>query len=1047
MRRRCFFYRIKQRMFVSIMMMLGLFYSLGMLADGADGKELSVVHHSMKRNGELKADAVNVKVTGKVLDEQTGESIPGVLISVEGNSRGVLTDIDGNFEIEVSADDKLVVSYLGMESQTILVGNRTGIVIRLRPKAAELDEVTIVAYGKQKKASVIGAINTLSVGELKSSLGKLSSGLAGQLAGIVAMQRSGEPGAGADFWIRGINTFGANNKPLVLVDGVERGMDLVDVEDIASLSILKDATATALYGVRGANGIVLITTKRGTESVPKISARVEYGMGSPVRVPEMANAEQWIKYYNDISMDATGRLGITPETQALYLNHTDPDLYPNVDWMNTIFKDASSNIRANVNVTGGSPKVRYYVGGSFYSEGGILNIADTKRYDASMMYNKFNFRTNIDINVTSSTELGLSLSTQYETKNRPGSSLANIYAYTILTTPVSTPPIFSDGTLAKPANGANPYYILNNTGYSQDFNNNAQSLISLTQDFSGIITQGLKAIVKFSWDAYNGSTLDRTISPSAYYAIGRDENNSLQYQRVGDEGSDYMKLSRSNMGSRTINFEASLNYDYLFAEMHRVGAMFLFNMREYTNNFPADYIAAFPYRNIGIAGRTTYSYADRYFAEFNFGYNGSENFSPTKRFGFFPSFAVGYLISNENFWDSYRSTVHLLKLKASHGEIGNDQIGGNRRFAFNSTMVSGTGGYIFGTTPRTITGIATGIPGNEGVSWEKAKKTNAGIELGFFNKLRFQMDYFSERRSGIFIQQQSIPSVVGLNVTQYVNLGEMKNQGFDGSMEYEQRSRDWYFSARANLTYNRNKMLYDDKPTPVWPYQSEAGFAYQQQRGLIALGLFESEEDIAASPRQTFGNARPGDIKYKDINGDNVIDSYDQVAIGYTIVPEISYGFGVSVGWKGFDASLFFQGVGHVTRLIKGDAFYGASNAILNTGQIYSEVADLRWTQEHPDVNARYPRMSMTKVENNQQPSTFWQRDMSFLRLKNAEIGYTVPKRLYTSAGLSTIRIYVQTINLLTFSKFKLWDPELTSDYGNVYPQMKTVTFGLNINF
>jgi TonB-linked SusC/RagA family outer membrane protein len=1040
MKRRCFFDRIRQGTLVAIMVTFNSFYFLEMRA-GDSSNTL------MKQNEEWKIDAVNVKVTGKVLDEQTGESIAGASILVEGDSRGVITDIDGNFEIEVSTSDKLVISFLGMESQTVSVGNRTHIVIKMRSKINEMDEVTIVAYGKQKKASVIGAINTLSVGELKSSLGKLSSGLAGQLAGIIAMQRSGEPGAGADFWIRGINTFGSNNKPLVLVDGVERSMDLVDVEDIASFSILKDATATALYGVRGANGIVLITTKRGSESVPKINARVEYGMGSPIRVPKMAKAEQWIKYYNDINMEATGRLGLEPEKQALYLNHTDPDLYPNVDWMNTIFKNSSSNVRANVNVTGGSPNVRYYVGGSFYSEGGIFNIADTKRYDASMRYNKFNFRTNIDINITKSTELGLSLSTQYETKNRPGYSLADIYAYTILTTPVSTPPIFSDGTLSQPANGANPYHLLNNRGYSQDFNNNAQSLISLTQDFSNIITEGLKANVKFSWDAYNGSTLDRAITPSVYYTTGRDENGKLQYQMVGNEGSDYMKLYKTNMGSRTINFESSVNYDRIFAEKHRVGVMFLFNMREHTNNFPSDYIAAFPFRNIGIAGRATYSYFDRYFAEFNFGYNGSENFSPKKRFGFFPSFAVGYMVSNEKFWDELRSTIHLLKVKASHGEIGNDQIGGSRRFAFNSTMISGTSGYIFGTTPRTITGIATGEPGNEDVSWEKAKKTNIGIELGFYDRLKFQMDYFHERRSGIFIQQQSVPSVVGLNVTQYVNLGEMENQGFDGSMEYEQRFNDWYFSARANLTYNRNKMLYDDKPTPVYPYQSDAGFAYQQQRGLIALGLFESEEDIAASPRQTFGNARPGDIKYKDINGDNVIDSYDRVAIGYTIYPEINYGFGASIGWKGFDLSLFFQGVDHVTRLIKGDAFYGASNAIFNTGQIYSEVADLRWTEDNPNPNARYPRLSMTKIENNQQPSTFWQRDMSFIRVKNVELGYTLPKRLYTSIGLSTVRIYAQGVNLLTFSKFKLWDPELTSDYGNVYPQMKTITFGLNINF
>jgi TonB-linked SusC/RagA family outer membrane protein len=992
----------------------------------------------------------NITIRGNITDIQ-GESLIGVAVQIEGTIAGVVTDIDGNYVLsDVPSNATLQITYVGMVTQTISVNGRTIINVVMQEDATMLEEVTVtVAFGAQRRPSVIGAVSTLPVGELRSSIGTLSTGLAGQLAGVVAMQRTGEPGAGADFWIRGISSFGSHNRPLMLVDGIERNIDLVDVEDIASLSILKDATATALYGVRGANGIILITTKRGTDSPARVSARVEYGTNSPTRMPKMANAGQWIRFFNDISTDATGRLGITPEQEAMYLSGADPDLYPNVDWMRTIFKNMSNTVRANVNVAGGNPKVRYYVGGSFYSEGGILNIADTRRYDASMVYQRFNFRTNIDINITPATELGLSISTQYDTKNRPGSSLANIYAATILTTPVSAPPIFSDGTLARPANGSNPYFMLNNTGYSQDFNNNAQSLMSLTQDLSNFVIPGLRANVKFSWDAYNGSILHRRIAPSAYYATGRDEEGNLQFQRTGNEGSDYMTLERENMGYRTINFESSLIYDRVFSGVHRVNGLFLFNMRERTENFPQNYIAAFPFRNIGIAGRVTYSFDDRYFVEFNFGYNGSENFSPRNRFGFFPSYAVGYMVSNEKFWDPVRHVVNEFRLKASTGQIGNDQIGGDRRFAFNTTMQSGNNipGFIFGSTPNLISGIATGIPGNEYVSWENATKNNIGIELAFFNSLRFQMDYFYEDRSGIYIRQESVPSVVGLNILQYVNLGKMKNRGFDGSLQYERRVNDWYFSGRANFTFNRNEVLYDDRPTPVWAYQSAAGFPFRQQRGLIAIGLFECEEDIANSPRQTFSNVRPGDIKYKDINGDGVIDAYDEVAIGYSVTPEINYGFGLSVGWRGFDASAFFQGVGNVTRLVRGDAFYGASNAVFNTGQIYSEVADLRWRLENPNPNARYPRMSMTRVENNQQPSTFWQRDMSFIRLKNAEIGYTLPKRVSSGIGLSSVRVYAQGVNLLTFSSFKLWDPELDSDYGNVYPQMRTVTLGMNINF
>lgn len=586
-------------------------------------------------------------ITGKVVDE-TGEGIPGATVIVKGSPRGVMTDFDGAFSIQANPTDNLEVQFLGMESQVVGVGKNRTLLITLRPKTEELEEVTVVAYGKQRKESVVGAISTIDVNSLKVPVGNLSTSLAGKLAGIVVMQRSGEPGAGADFWIRGISSFGANNKPLVLVDGVERSMDLVDPEDIASFSILKDATATALYGVRGANGIVLITTKRGTESKPKVSAKVEYGFTAPIKLPKLANAQQWMDYFNDIELDASGRLAIQPMDQQKYLTGYDPDLYPNVDWMNTIFKESANTTRVNLSVTGGTPNVRYYVGGSFYTEGSVLNTEDNGRYDASMRYTKFNFRANVDINITPSTELGISLANLYSTKNRPGSTLSEIYTWTLLVPPLSTPTQYSDGSPAKPVYGPNPYYMLNQTGYSQDFSNTSQSLVSLTQDFSDIITPGLKANIKFSWDAANGSTLDRVVSPTNYNALGRDADGNL-ILRETNQGRDYMELRRSNWGNRSSNFEASVLYENAFNEVHRVSGMFLFNMRSYTDNFPGNYINAFSHKNIGIAGRATYSFDNRYFAEFNFGYNGSENFSPGKRFGFFPSVALGYLISNEKF--------------------------------------------------------------------------------------------------------------------------------------------------------------------------------------------------------------------------------------------------------------------------------------------------------------------------------------------------------------------------------------------------------------
>ncbi len=1021
------------------------------------GRQILISKNKATENKQ--APAKRKKVTGYVSDE-TGNPLPGVTIIVLKSTRGVITDNNGYFELANLADtDKLKFSFIGYGEEIIDVGNQTNISLQMKPKVDELDEVTVIAYGKQKKESVIGAISSISPSNIKIPVGKISTSLAGQVAGIVSLQRSGEPGAGSDFWIRGISTFGANNKPLVLVDGIERSIDLVDSEDIETFSILKDATATAVYGVRGANGIVLITTKRGREGKMLINAKVDYGISSPILKPKMADAESWIDYYNDITFDATGHYAYSKEQRDHYVNKKDLDLYPNVNWMDELFKNSSTNQRINLNISGGSKRIRYYVSGAFYSENSIYNSMVGSDYNPELNYKRYNFRSNVDIDITGSTVVNVSLSNLYEKRNKPGTDL-NLWRYAMMTPPIATPTIYSDGTLASPHNGRNPWNILNKTGYAQDTWNNAQSLVGITQDFSDIITKGLEANVKFSWDARNVSTINRYKNPANYYATGRNENGELIFHKNQD-GSDYLSLKHSNSGSTSINLESSIVYNNVFNDNHRTGALFLFSMRQHSTNFPNTFIDAFPYRNIGIAGRVTYSFKDVYFIEGNFGYNGSENFAPKKRFGFFPSLAIGYLVSNESFFSNLKETVSLLKLKGSYGEIGNDQIGGDRRFAFNSEMSKGND-YIFGSSGQTyIAGITTGHPGNPNVSWETAKKLNIGIELGFLNNLKFQVDYFHEKRDGIYIQQRSIPSIVGLNKTRYVNLGKMKNEGVDASMEFDHHfSNGLFFSARANYTFNRNKRLYDDHPTPVWGYQELAGYPNNQQFGMIALGLFKDQMDIDNSPKQMFGAVKPGDIKYKDVNGDGFIDKNDEVAIGYTDIPEINYGFGVSLAWKGIDLSLFFQGVDNVTHIIGGSPIMGRFENLLVFGGIYDDVAGNRWTKENQ--NAKYPRMHLAMSNNNARPSTLYQRDMSFLRLKNAEIGYTLPKKIMKKLAFSTVRFYVQGLNLLTFSKFKLWDPEQASrtsvdsavdgsidnlDFGALYPQMRVISCGLNLNF
>ena len=483
--------------------------------------------------------------------------------------------------------------------------------------------------------------------------------------------------------------------------------------------------------------------------------------------------------------------------------------------------------------------------------------------------------------------------------------------------------------------------------------------------------------------------------------------------------------------------------------------MALYSMRSLSYTHPESYIAAFPYKSMGVAARTTYSYKDRYFFEFNMGYNGSENFAPGHRFGFFPAVAVGYMISNEPWWESISDTINLLKFKASYGSVGNDQIGGSRRFAYNTTINTSATGAAWGTVAnssatgyQTVGGITTAEMGNAAVEWEQATKGNVGVELGLFNDLTIQADLFRDYRDGIFLMRQSTPTAIGLQKDQYVNIGEMLNRGFDMSVVYDHTfANGLNVSARGNFTFNRNRLIYNDQPTPVEEYLSEVGFAYGQRKGLISCGLFKDQADIDSWPEQTFGDVQPGDIKYKDINGDGYVDQYDKVAIGYTTIPEINYGFGLSIGYKGFDASVFFNGVSNVTRQIGGTNLYGASSSPQLTGQVFKDVAKNHWTVDNPNPNAPYPRLGTTRSNNNTQTSDYWTRDMSFLRLKNAEIGYTFPKKLTKKAGIQALRLYVSGTNLITFSEFKLWDPELDTAYGTRYPITRNVSLGLNLNF
>lgn len=983
-------------------------------------------------------------IAGRVIDAETKEPIIGATVWVKDSALGTNTNVDGAFDYTFTGHyGYIAVSYIGYQTQEFPVTNLPK-VIELSA-GNELDEVVVVGYGTQKKASVVGSIASVSVNDIRMPTAKISNNLAGQLAGVISVQRSGEPGASSTFWIRGISTFGSSTTPLVLVDGIERDLDLVDIEDIKDFSILKDAAATAIYGVRGANGVILITTREGIVGKPQINIRFEAGMVQPTKVPDMLDAVQFAELWNA----AAGSEVYTPEVIQKYRDGSDPDLYPNVDWVDYLYKDLSFNERVNVNVTGGGNTAKYYISGGFYNEDGLFARDNMKEYNTSVFYRKFNFRSNVEVQLHKYTKLNVNLATTFERKNEPGTAASTIWDYAVKSAPNVFPAVYSNGLLPGPGanNGENPYVLLTQTGYREKFYNTAQSLFSLTQDLGDWVTKGLTVTVKGSFDAKNYNHLARTKTPPQYMASGRDEFGDLILQQTV-VGTDNLTYAESHSGYRSVYLEASVNWARSFGK-HDLSALFLYQQSQ-RNDVGIDKSEpelALPYRHQGIAGRITYSYDNRYFIEGNFGYNGSENFSPGKRFGFFPSVAAGYMISNEKFFEPVRGVIDLLKIKASYGIVGNDKIGTGdnvRRFIYNGTVNSGSS-YYFGTRPHSSSSIQMGDWPNPNVGWEEAHKLNVGVDLSLFSKLKISADYFKEKREGIFLQRQSIPVYVGLSTQPWVNIGKMRNSGVDASLEYHQTiGQDLHLTVRGNFTYARNMIVDQDQPDYKYLYMNRTGQARYQTFGLVAAGLFRDQADIDAWPKQSFGDVEPGDIKYLDLNGDGVVDSYDVKPIGYTNVPEIVYGFGFSLQWKAFDFSAFFQGVGHVSFSTRTDQTLGFNARNSREANLFSDVYDNYWTPERLD--AKYPRLYIGTNNNNNQTSTFWMANGRYMRLKNLEIGYTLPKRISQKMAMQNMRVYLSGVNLFTFSPFKLWDPDLQTGATN-YPNNRIINIGLTIGF
>ena len=997
-----------------------------------------------------------IEVKGIVTDE-SGEPLIGVNVIIKDvPGLGAITDIDGKFKIKMEPYHRLVFSFIGFDKQEILIKEQKNIkVVMKEATATALDEVVVTGTGTQKKITMTGAVTNVNINTLKTSTASISNALAGNVAGVMARQTSGQPGNNvSEFWIRGISTFGAGASALVLVDGFERDMNELNIEDIESFTVLKDASATAIYGSRGANGVVLITTKRGKEGKVHIDAKIETTYNTRTKTPELVDGYTYALMMNE-ARTTRNQEPFFPEDKLYILrNGLDQDLYPNVDWMDILLKKGAPTYRATINMNGGGSLARYYVSASYVDEGGMYKVdKGLKDYNTNANYRRWNYRLNVDMDITKTTLLKVGVSGSLDKKNEPGMA-SNVWASAMNYNPISVPVMYSNGYT--PAFGSkdeqiNPWTIATQTGYQETWNNKLQTNVTLEQDFS-FITKGLKFIGRYGFDTNNYQWINRKKIPELWRAEqNRASDGSLVMRKVRDE--QLMSQESRSTGERKEYLEAELHYDRTFGD-HIIGGVIKYTQDKTINaaiEDDKDIMQGIDKRHQGLAGRFTYGWKYRYFVDFNFGYNGSENFATGHQFGFFPAYSIAWNIAEESFIKNKLSWINMFKLRYSYGKVGNDNM--ERRFPYLSTFgTSNNYNYADLGQEYIFDGLTYTYYATDAVTWEVATKHDVGIDFSLFNdKLTGTIDYFHEQRDGIYQERNHIPLSVGMYGTGTgtklsTNIGSVVSKGFDGNLGYTQRIGDVNLTLRGNFTYSKSKILKYDEEFSNYPYKSQQGFRVDQTRGLISLGLFKDYDDIRNSPKQTWGDVMPGDIKYADVNGDGKVDENDEVPIGATSRPNLIYGFGVSAQWKDFDINILFQGAGKSTFCIEGPTVYPFKDG--DWGNILADMANAnRWILgENEDPNAEYPRLSYGGNENNYRPSTHWLRNGSYLRLKNLEIGYNIPKNIINKIHLNNVRLYFMGTNLLTFSKFKLWDPELNSSNGQAYPLSRSYTLGLTIN-
>ena len=1015
------------------------------------------------------------QISGVVVDTQ-GETVIGASIQVKGKkTSGTITNFEGKFSLNASPQDVLIISYIGYVSQEVKVGNQKSIRVVLKEDSQTLNEVVITAFGSgQKKESVVGSIQTVRPTDLKVPSSNLSTSFAGRLAGVVAFQRSGIPGEnGADFYVRGISTISGVTSPLIVIDGVEASsadLNALSPEVIEGFSILKDATATAMYGTRGANGVMIVTTKSGADlEKPIIGILVEANVNTPTKVQKFVQGDRYMQLFNEaVTSQGTGDILFSNEQIMGTRNNLNPYIYPNVDWYNEIFKDASFNQRANFNIRGGTKKITYFMNINVNHETGMLKnrSKDFFSFNNNLDIMKYAFQNNIDFKISKSSRIGLHLNVQLNDmtspvtgndQSSPTDILNSIYGSIMSNNPVDFP-VYFPNTGEKwikwgAYSGGNDQGATNplaqaTRGYSNTFSSTVLANVDFEQKLD-FLTEGLKFKTMFSFKNWNRTITNRMQGLNRYslknYTQNEDGSYDFTAAPLSEPSKPVLGTNRLLSGDRRMYFQAYLDYNRTFNEAHSVSAMALFNTDDYVNNTGGGLINSLPKRKVGLAFRASYGYKDRYMIEFNAGYNGSENFAKDHRFGFFPSVAVGYNISQEKFWEPLSNVISNLKLRGSYGLVGNDQIGSERFIYMADVTLNGSGpSYTtgYGNSTTTLQGPVYSRMANNAITWEVGKKLNVGMDIQLFHSLDLSLDAFREIRSDIFQQMLSIPNYLGTAETKlYGNLAKVKNWGFDASASYgKQINKDLSVQFRGSFTFARNRVLEYNEAPGISPAYSIIGKSVKSFLLYQANGLYIDYADIANNPKSTLGNIAiaPGDIKYIDQpnkNGayDNQITDADRVRMGNPEIPEIVYGFGPSINYKNWDFSFFFQGAAKTSLVMSGFHPFGTQY----NRNVLEFIANDHWSPSNQNPDAAYPRLTKYDNNNNSAGSSYWLRDASFLKLKNAEIGYS----------FKAMRVYLSGVNLLTFSKFKLWDPEMGGGSAMKYPTQRTFNIGVQLTF